>query len=283
MMSKDKIGIIGLGYVGLPLAVAFSKEFQVSGFDINPARIDELNNATDSTLEVESELLKNNANLFFSSSSDCLSDCRFIIVTVPTPVNSSKEPDLTPLIAASTTIGKLLKPGMIVIYESTVYPGATEEVCVPILEKESNLIFNQDFFAGYSPERINPGDKSHRINNIVKVTSGSSPEAASEVDKLYSTIISAGTHKASSIKVAEAAKVIENTQRDVNIALINELAIIFESMGIDTQEVLEAAGTKWNFLPFWPGLVGGHCIGVDPYYLTYKSEQLGYSPEIILA
>ena len=283
MMPKDKIGIIGLGYVGLPLAVAFSKEFQVSGFDINPARIDELNNATDSTLEVESELLKNNANLFFSSSSDCLSDCRFIIVTVPTPVNSSKEPDLTPLIAASTTIGKLLKPGMIVIYESTVYPGATEEVCVPILEKESNLIFNQDFFAGYSPERINPGDKNHRINNIVKVTSGSSPEAASEVDKLYSTIISAGTHKASSIKVAEAAKVIENTQRDVNIALINELAIIFESMGIDTQEVLEAAGTKWNFLPFWPGLVGGHCIGVDPYYLTYKSEQLGYSPEIILA
>ena len=283
MISKDKIGIIGLGYVGLPLAVAFSKEFQVSGFDINPARIDELNNANDSTLEVESELLENNANLSFSSSSDCLSDCRFIIVTVPTPVNSSNEPDLSPLIKASTTIGKLLKPGMIVIYESTVYPGATEEVCVPILEKESNLIFNQDFFAGYSPERINPGDKKHRINNIVKVTSGSSPEAASEVDKLYSTIISAGTHKASSIKVAEAAKVIENTQRDVNIALINELAIIFESMGIDTQEVLEAAGTKWNFLSFWPGLVGGHCIGVDPYYLTYKSEQLGYSPEIILA
>ena len=283
MKSQYRIGVVGLGYVGLPLAVAFSKNYDVVGFDINPSRISELRDGIDLTLEVESEEIKNNNQLSFTSEKEDLQECNFIIVTVPTPVTADKQPDLSPLISASKMIGEILKKGTTIIYESTVYPGATEEICVPVLEKASNLKFNKDFFVGYSPERINPGDKEHRINNIIKVTSGSTPEIAEEIDKLYASIISAGTHKASSIKVAEAAKVIENTQRDVNIALINELSIIFNSLGIDTQEVLTAAGTKWNFLPFWPGLVGGHCIGVDPYYLTYKSEQMGYSPEVILA
>lgn len=283
MSQQSNIGIVGLGYVGLPLAVAFSKKFNVIGFDIKDSRISELNAGVDSTLEVSTQSLEKNNNIAFTSNIETLKDCNYIIVTVPTPVTSSNQPDLTPLIEASKIIGKILEPGNIVIYESTVYPGATEEICVPILEEESKLLYNETFFVGYSPERINPGDQEHRIDNIIKVTSGSTPEVATKVDDLYSSIISAGTHKASSIKVAEAAKVIENTQRDVNIALINELSIIFNSMNIDTQEVLDAAGTKWNFLNFWPGLVGGHCIGVDPYYLTYKSEQLGYSPEIILA
>tara|TARA_B100000787_G_C16187185_1_gene295358 strand:- start:1006 stop:2277 length:1272 start_codon:yes stop_codon:yes gene_type:complete len=283
MKSQYRIGVVGLGYVGLPLAVAFSKNYDVVGFDINPSRISELRDGIDLTLEVESEEIKNNNQLSFTSEKEDLQECNFIIVTVPTPVTADKQPDLSPLISASKMIGEILKKGTTIIYESTVYPGATEEICVPVLEKVSKLNFNKDFFVGYSPERINPGDKEHRINNIIKVTSGSTPEIAEEIDKLYASIISAGTHKASSIKVAEAAKVIENTQRDVNIALINELSIIFNSLGIDTQEVLTAAGTKWNFLPFWPGLVGGHCIGVDPYYLTYKSEQMGYSPEVILA
>lgn len=277
-----KIGVVGLGYVGLPLAIAFSKKYQVVGLDISAPRITELTSGHDSTLEVESSDLKNCQVLFTEDSQD-LKGCDFIIVTVPTPVTSNKLPDLSPLIAASSMIGRILEHNVTVIYESTVYPGATEEVCVPVLEKESTLRCNKDFFVGYSPERINPGDKEHRINDIIKVTSGSTPEIAEKIDQLYGSIISAGTHKASSIKVAEAAKVIENTQRDVNIALINELSIIFNSLEIDTEEVLNAAGTKWNFLPFRPGLVGGHCIGVDPYYLTYKSEQVGYSPEIILA
>ena len=282
MESTLKIGVVGLGYVGLPLAIAFSKKYQVVGLDISAPRITELTSGHDSTLEVESSDLKNSKVLFTADSQD-LKGCDFIIVTVPTPVTASKLPDLSPLIAASSMIGRILERNVTVIYESTVYPGATEEVCVPVLEKESTLRCNKDFFVGYSPERINPGDKEHRINDIIKVTSGSTPEIAEKIDQLYGSIISAGTHKASSIKVAEAAKVIENTQRDVNIALINELSIIFNSLEIDTEEVLNAAGTKWNFLPFRPGLVGGHCIGVDPYYLTYKSEQVGYSPEIILA
>ena len=277
-----KIGVVGLGYVGLPLAIAFSKKYQVVGLDINAPRITELTSGHDSTLEVEPRDLKNSKVIFTADSQD-LKGCDFIIVTVPTPVTSNKLPDLSPLIAASSMIGRILEHNVTVIYESTVYPGATEEVCVPVLEKESTLRCNKDFFVGYSPERINPGDKEHRINDIIKVTSGSTPEIAEKIDQLYGSIISAGTHKASSIKVAEAAKVIENTQRDLNIALINELSIIFNSLEIDTEEVLNAAGTKWNFLPFRPGLVGGHCIGVDPYYLTYKSEQVGYSPEIILA
>ena len=282
-MSDHTIAIIGLGYVGLPLAVEFGKHYTTIGFDINTARIDELKAGKDSTLEVSSEELRQVKNLTYTASLDGIKSANIYIVTVPTPIDEHKRPDLTPLLSASHAVGKVLKKGDIVIYESTVYPGATEEDCVPILEKESGLAFNKDFFAGYSPERINPGDKEHRVTNIKKVTSGSTPETAETVDKLYRSIITVGTHKASSIKVAEAAKVIENTQRDLNIALINELSIIFNKMGIDTLEVLEAAGTKWNFLPFRPGLVGGHCIGVDPYYLTHKAQQIGYNPEVILA
>lgn len=278
-----KIGIIGLGYVGLPLAVEFGKVSETLGFDINTQRIDELKNGYDRTLEVEAEDLKRSSLLKFSADSNDLRSVSYFIVTVPTPVDEYKKPDLSPLISASKTVGAVLKKGDIVIYESTVYPGCTEEVCVPVLEKVSGLKFNVDFFCGYSPERINPGDKLHRVTTIKKVTSGSTPEIANEVDALYNKIIVAGTHKASSIKVAEAAKVIENSQRDINIAFVNELSMIFERIGIDTSEVLEAAGTKWNFLPFKPGLVGGHCIGVDPYYLTYKAESLGYHPEVILA
>lgn len=283
MTVLDKrIAVIGLGYVGLPLAVEFSKKFEVIGFDINQSRIKELESGTDSTLEVSDAELAN-TSLIFSCHVDELKDANIYIVTVPTPINEHKQPDLTPLIKASEMLGKVINQGDIIIYESTVYPGATEEECIPIVEKSSGLKFNQGFFAGYSPERINPGDKEHRVTNILKVTSGSTPEIAEIVDQLYKSIIVAGTHKASSIKVAEAAKVIENTQRDVNIALINELSIIFNKLDIDTLEVLEAAGTKWNFLPFRPGLVGGHCIGVDPYYLTHKAQSVGYHPEIILA
>ncbi|MFM5026093.1 Vi polysaccharide biosynthesis UDP-N-acetylglucosamine C-6 dehydrogenase TviB [Aeromonas caviae] len=278
-----KLAIIGLGYVGLPLAVEFGKKYPVVGFDINKARLAELSKGHDSTLEVDDQELAEAKYLSYSSSLDDLKACNVFIVTVPTPINEHKQPDLTPLIKASETIGKVLKQGDIVIYESTVYPGATEEDCVPVLERVSGLTFNKDFFCGYSPERINPGDKEHRVTTILKVTSGSTPEIAEKVDQLYRSIITAGTHKASSIKVAEAAKVIENTQRDVNIGLINELALIFNKLGIDTEEVLKAAGTKWNFLPFRPGLVGGHCIGVDPYYLTHKAQSVGYHPEIILA
>ena len=278
-----KLGIIGLGYVGLPLAVEFGKKRKVVGFDINQKRIDELRAGNDFTLETTSEELQEAKFLSYTTKLDDLSDCTCFIVTVPTPIDEHKRPDLTPLIKASESVGKVLKKGDIVIYESTVYPGATEEDCVPVLEKFSGLKFNQDFFCGYSPERINPGDKEHRLTTIKKVTSGSTPATADIVDALYKTIIIAGTHKASSIKVAEAAKVIENTQRDVNIALINELAILFNKLNIDTEEVLLAAGTKWNFLPFRPGLVGGHCIGVDPYYLTHKAQSVGYNPEIILA
>ena len=284
-MEKNNIviGIIGMGYVGLPLAVEFGKKYATIGFDINANRIKELKSGKDSTLEVEPEELKKVTNLQYTSELDQIADCDVYIVTVPTPIDEFKQPDLRPLKSASLTVGKVLNQGNIVIYESTVYPGATEEVCVPILEIESGLTFNRDFFAGYSPERINPGDKEHRVSTIKKVTSGSTPEIAEFVDQLYKSIITAGTHKASSIKVAEAAKVIENTQRDVNIALINELALIFNRLGIDTQAVLEAAGSKWNFLPFRPGLVGGHCIGVDPYYLTHKAQAIGYQPEVILA
>jgi len=278
-----KVALIGLGYVGLPLAVEFGKKRPVLGFDINQKRITELQDGQDHTLEVSDEELAEAKYLRFSSDPAELAKVNTYIVTVPTPIDEYKRPDLTPLVKASETIGRVLKKGDIVIYESTVYPGATEEDCVPVLEKVSGLTFNVDFFAGYSPERINPGDKAHRVSTIKKVTAGSTPEVAEVVDQLYREIIVAGTHKASSIRVAEAAKVIENTQRDVNIALINELAIIFNKMGIDTQAVLEAAGTKWNFLPFRPGLVGGHCIGVDPYYLTHKSQSIGYHPEIILA
>lgn len=277
------IAIIGLGYVGLPLAVEFGKQYPTLGFDINKARLAELQQGHDSTLEVDDHELAEAKQLSYSSSLDDLKACNVFIVTVPTPINEHKQPDLTPLIKASETIGKVLKQGDIVIYESTVYPGATEEDCVPVLERVSGLTFNKDFFCGYSPERINPGDKEHRVTTILKVTSGSTPEIAETVDQLYRSIITAGTYKASSIKVAEAAKVIENTQRDVNIGLINELALIFNKLGIDTEEVLKAAGTKWNFLPFRPGLVGGHCIGVDPYYLTHKAQSVGYHPEIILA
>lgn len=282
-MQNTHIAIIGLGYVGLPLAVEFGKKYPVVGFDINKARLAELSKGHDSTLEVDDQELAEAKYLSYSSSLDDLKACNVFIVTVPTPINEHKQPDLTPLIKASETIGKVLKQGDIVIYESTVYPGATEEDCVPVLERVSGLTFNKDFFCGYSPERINPGDKEHRVTTILKVTSGSTPEIAEKVDQLYRSIITAGTHKASSIKVAEAAKVIENTQRDVNIGLINELALIFNKLGIDTEEVLKAAGTKWNFLPFRPGLVGGHCIGVDPYYLTHKAQSVGYHPEIILA
>ncbi|MEW9581492.1 Vi polysaccharide biosynthesis UDP-N-acetylglucosamine C-6 dehydrogenase TviB [Paraburkholderia sp. DGU8] len=278
-----KLGIVGLGYVGLPLAVEFSKHCPVVGFDINRARISALREGRDITLEVDDSELAAATGMQFSAEVEDLRDCNVFIATVPTPIDHYKRPDLAPLIGASQTIGSVLKKGDVVIYESTVYPGATEEECVPVLERMSGLKFNTDFFVGYSPERINPGDKLHRLPDIRKVTSGSTPEAAEFVDQLYRGIIAAGTHKASSIRVAEAAKVIENTQRDVNIALINELSIIFNKMGIDTESVLLAAGTKWNFLPFRPGLVGGHCIGVDPYYLTHKAQAIGYHPEIILA
>ena len=282
-MNSKKIALIGLGYVGLPLAVEFGKKRIVIGFDINQSRINDLKNGIDSTLETTTEELKDAIHLSYTTDLDDVKDCEFFIVTVPTPIDKHKRPDLTPLEKSSEAVGSILKKGDIVIYESTVYPGATEEVCVPILEEQSDLVFNKDFYCGYSPERINPGDKEHRVTTIKKVTAGSTPEIATAVDELYQEIIIAGTHKASSIKVAEAAKVIENTQRDVNIALINELALIFNKLGIDTESVLEAAGTKWNFLPFRPGLVGGHCIGVDPYYLTHKAIEVGYNPEMILA
>ncbi len=282
-LADLKIAIIGLGYVGLPLAVEFGKKVPVVGFDIHQKRIDELKLGQDHTLEVSPDDLMQATQLSYSANLADLESCNFYIVTVPTPIDEFKQPDLIPLIKASQSIGQVLKSGNIVVYESTVYPGATEEACIPVLEQVSGLKFNQDFFAGYSPERINPGDKLHRVTNILKITSGSTPEVADFVDEVYNLIIEVGTHKAPSIKVAEAAKVIENTQRDVNIALINELALIFNKMGIDTEDVLTAAGTKWNFLPFRPGLVGGHCIGVDPYYLTHKAQSMGYHPEIILA
>ena len=282
-MKNKKIAIIGLGYVGLPLAVEFGKKREVIGFDINKDRIVELKKNNDSTLEITQQEFKDSIHLSFTTNLNDLKNCNIFIVTVPTPIDKYKKPDLTALEKSSETVGDVLKKGDIVIYESTVYPGATEEVCVPILEKQSGLIFNKDFYCGYSPERINPGDKKHRIVNIKKVTAGSTPEIATEVDELYKEIIVAGTHKTKSIKVAEAAKIIENTQRDLNIALVNELALIFKKLDIETEEVLEAAGTKWNFLPFRPGLVGGHCIGVDPYYLTHKANEVGYYPEMILA
>jgi len=282
-LRKCRIGVVGLGYVGLPLAVEFGKHYDTTGFDIKPERIAELRGGRDSTLEVERADLKAADRLKYTSELADLKRCDVLIVTVPTPIDGHNQPDLTPLVRASESVGKIIKRGAIVVYESTVYPGCTEEVCVPLVERESGLKFNKDFFAGYSPERINPGDKVHRLTTINKVTSGSTPEVAEFVDKLYASILTAKTHKASSIRVAEAAKVIENTQRDVNIALINELAMIFNKMGIDTEEVLEAAGSKWNFLPFRPGLVGGHCIGVDPYYLTFKAQEIGYHPEMILA
>lgn len=283
MNDQKQIAIIGLGYVGLPLAVEFGKVRPVIGFDINAKRVEELQGGQDHTLECSPQELAEAKHLRYSCNAQDLQQVQIFIVTVPTPVDQANRPDMTPLVKASETVGKVLKAGDIVIYESTVYPGATEEVCVPVLEKFSGLKFNQDFFCGYSPERINPGDKEHRLPTIKKVTSGSTPAVAEEVDQLYKQIITAGTHKASSIKVAEAAKVIENTQRDVNIALMNELSLIFHKLGIDTLEVLQAAGTKWNFLPFRPGLVGGHCIGVDPYYLTHKAQEVGYHPEVILA
>ncbi len=284
MQLQDiKLSIVGLGYVGLPLAVEFGRKRPVVGFDINQRRIDELKDGNDFTLETTREELAAAKHLSYTTNLDDLRTCNCFIVTVPTPIDEHKRPDLMPLIKASETVGKMLKKGDIVIYESTVYPGCTEEDCVPVLEKHSGLKFNQDFYCGYSPERINPGDKEHRVTTIKKVTSGSTPEIADLVDALYNEIITSGTHKADSIKVAEAAKVIENTQRDLNIALINELALIFNKMGIDTEAVLKAAGSKWNFLPFRPGLVGGHCIGVDPYYLTHKAQAIGYHPEIILA
>lgn len=282
-MSNKKLALIGLGYVGLPLAVEFGKNRSVVGFDINESRINELKNGIDSTRENTEQELKDSIHLEYTTNIDDVKACEIFIITVPTPIDQHKKPDLTPLINSSEAIGSILKKDDIVIYESTVYPGVTEEVCVPILEKQSGLKFNKDFYCGYSPERINPGDKDHRLTLIKKVTSGSTPEIASEIDELYKEIIIAGTHKANSIKIAEAAKVIENTQRDVNIALINELSLIFNKLDIDTESVLEAAGTKWNFLPFKPGLVGGHCIGVDPYYLTHKAIEVGYNPEMILA
>lgn len=282
-LANVKLGVVGLGYVGLPLAVEFGKKYRTVGFDINQARIAELSLGKDSTLEVNAEELKEALYLRYTSELEGLKECNVFIVTVPTPVDEYNRPDLIPLIRASQSLAKVVKRGDVVIFESTVYPGATEEDCIPLIEAGSGFKFNQDFYAGYSPERINPGDKQHRFTTIKKVTSGSTSETADFVDALYASVVVAGTHKASSIKVAEAAKVIENTQRDVNIALINELALIFNRMGIDTQEVLEAAGTKWNFLPFRPGLVGGHCIGVDPYYLTHKAQALGYHPEVILA
>lgn len=282
-LESTKVAVIGLGYVGLPLAVEFAKHRPVVGFDINAGRIDALRAGHDTTLEVDDDELLSARHLSFSSDVDDIADCNVYIVTVPTPIDTHKRPDLTPLIKASEAIGKVLSRGDVVIYESTVYPGATEEDCVPVLERTSGLRFNEDFFAGYSPERINPGDRAHRLTTITKVTAGSTPQAADFVNALYASIIEAGTHRAPSIKVAEAAKVIENTQRDLNIALVNELAVIFNRMGIDTEAVLKAAGTKWNFLPFRPGLVGGHCIGVDPYYLTHKAEMIGHHPQIILA
>jgi UDP-N-acetyl-D-glucosamine/UDP-N-acetyl-D-galactosamine dehydrogenase len=282
-LRNCRIAVLGLGYVGLPLAVEFGRRFRTVGFDVKPARIAQLRAGRDATLEVSRAELKAARHLAFTSSLADLKRCEVFIVTVPTPIDEHKRPDLTPLVRASESVGKVLRKGAIVIYESTVYPGCTEEVCVPILERESGLKFNRDFFAGYSPERINPGDKEHRLTTIRKVTAGSTPAVADFVDKLYASIITAGTHRASSIRVAEAAKVIENTQRDVNIALINELALIFNRLGLDTEEVLAAAGSKWNFLPFRPGLVGGHCIGVDPYYLTHKAQEIGYHPEMILA
>lgn len=282
-LEQLNIAIVGLGYVGLPLAVEFGKQKPTLGFDINQQRIAELLIGHDHTLETSAEELQQAVNLSYTHDSAALKKSNFFIVTVPTPIDDFKQPDLTPLIKSSETIGEVLKKGDIVVYESTVYPGATEEVCIPVLEKISGLIFNQDFFVGYSPERINPGDKQRRVTNILKITSGSTPEVADYIDQVYQLIIEAGTYKAPSIKVAEAAKVIENTQRDVNIALINELALIFNKLDIDTEEVLKAAGTKWNFLPFRPGLVGGHCIGVDPYYLTHKAQSIGLHPEIILA
>jgi len=282
-MKEKKIAIIGLGYVGLPLAVEFGRKFEVVGFDINKKRIEELTQGIDTTLETTKEQILTSQGLKFSFNNEDIKSCNFFIVTVPTPVDSYNRPDLTPLVKASQTVGKVLKKGDIVVYESTVYPGCTEDDCVPILEKESGLKFNQDFYCGYSPERINPGDKEHTVTKILKITSGSTPEIAEEIDTVYRSIIVAGTFKAASIKVAESAKVIENSQRDINIAFVNELSKIFNKMGIDTQDVLEAAGTKWNFLKFKPGLVGGHCIGVDPYYLAQKAQEVGYHPEIILA
>jgi len=289
-MSTDKIAIIGLGYVGLPLAVAFAEKYKVVGFDINESRINELNNGHDRTLEVEDELLNSvlskegsDTGLYNTNILSEIADCNIYIVTVPTPIDEDQNPDLTPLIKASETVGAVLKKGDIVIYESTVYPGATEEDCVPVLQKKSGLIYNDDFFCGYSPERINPGDKEHTVTKILKVTAGSTPEIAERVDLLYKSVITAGTYKAANIKVAEAAKVIENSQRDINIAFVNELAMIFNKMNIDTVDVLEAAGTKWNFLPFRPGLVGGHCIGVDPYYLAQKAKKSGYYPQMLLS
>ena len=282
-LSNLKIAVIGLGYVGLPLAVEFGKKVPVVGFDIHTTRIEELKIGQDHTLEVSPEELSQATNLTYSANLEDLKSCNFFIVTVPTPVDEVNRPDLTPLKKASETLGKVIKKGDIVVYESTVYPGATEEVCIPVLEKISGLKFNQDFFVGYSPERINPDDNVNTLTNIKKIPSGSMPEVADKVDAVYASIITAGTHKASSIKVAEAAKVIENTQRDLNIALVNELSVIFDRLGIDTIDVLEAAGSKWNFLPFRPGLVGGHCIGVDPYYLTHKAEEVGYHPQVILA
>ncbi|MGH8547338.1 MAG: Vi polysaccharide biosynthesis UDP-N-acetylglucosamine C-6 dehydrogenase TviB [Methylococcales bacterium] len=282
-LSECRIGVVGLGYVGLPLAVEFADHFSTIGLDINTQRIRELRDGVDKSLEVDSTRLTGARHLELTSNPQDLDDCNVYIITVPTPIDKNKRPDLSPLVKASTMVGKILSKNDLVIYESTVYPGATEEVCIPLLETESGLTFNRDFFAGYSPERINPGDREHGLTTIKKVTSGSTPEIAGFVDRLYSTVIKAGTHQASSIKVAEAAKVIENTQRDVNIALINELAMLFNTLGLNTLEVLEAAGSKWNFLPFRPGLVGGHCIGVDPYYLTHKAQEVGHHPEIILA
>jgi UDP-N-acetyl-D-galactosamine dehydrogenase len=282
-LRKCRIGVVGLGYVGLPLAVEFGKHYDTVGFDIKTSRIEELRSGRDSTLETDRADLKAATRLTYTDKLADLRRCKLFIVTVPTPIDGHNRPDLTPLLRSSESVGKVIRPGAVVVYESTVYPGCTEEVCVPILERESGLKFNKDFFVGYSPERINPGDKSHRLTTIKKVTSGSTPEVAEFVDKVYRSIVTAGTHQASSIRVAEAAKVIENTQRDVNIALINELAMIFNKLGLDTEEVLEAAGSKWNFLPFRPGLVGGHCIGVDPYYLTHKAQEVGYHPEMILA
>jgi UDP-N-acetyl-D-glucosamine/UDP-N-acetyl-D-galactosamine dehydrogenase len=281
--SNPKLCIIGLGYVGLPLAVEFGKTIKTIGFDINPGRIAALHQGVDHTLELTADELGAAKSLSFTTAEADIAGCDVYIVTVPTPINDSKQPDLTPLEKASALLGRVIGKNAIVVFESTVYPGCTEEVCVPIIEQTSGLTFNKDFFAGYSPERINPGDKEHRVHNIIKITSGSTPEVADYVDQLYRKIVVVGTHKASSIKVAEAAKVIENTQRDINIALINELSLIFKRLNIDTLEVLEAAGTKWNFLPFRPGLVGGHCISVDPYYLTHKAQQVGYNPEVILA
>jgi len=289
-MQQDKIAIIGLGYVGLPLAVAFAEKYQVVGFDINLGRINELNLGRDGTLEISEELLnsvlkkeESQVGLYNSTDLNELTDCNIFIITVPTPIDEDNNPDLTPLVKASEAVGSILKKGDLVIYESTVYPGATEEECVPVLEKKSGFKYNVDFYCGYSPERINPGDKEHTVTKILKVTSGSTPEIADRVDALYNSVITAGTYKATSIKVAEAAKVIENSQRDINIAFVNELAMIFNKMDIDTVDVLEAAGSKWNFLPFRPGLVGGHCIGVDPYYLAQKAQKVGYHPEILLA